>query len=89
MPADVPAAVTLPVLVPGQQLDPARRAWVAAELGRRYQRGASIAALCAETGYTYGRVHGLLVRAGVRLRGRGGANNRRRAAPLSATASPC
>ena len=45
---------------------------LAAELKKRYEKGASIRALVAETGRSYGFVHRLLGESGVTLRGRGG-----------------
>ena len=49
------------------------RAQLAAEVCQKYQNGESIRALAAETGKSYGFVHGLLVDGHVPLRGRGGA----------------
>ena len=53
------------------------RAQLAAEVTKKYQNGESIRSLAAETGRSYGFVHGLLVDANVALRGRGGATRRK------------
>lgn len=53
------------------------RAELAAEICRRYQNGESIRTLAAQTGRSYGFVHGLLVDGHVPLRGRGGPTRRR------------
>jgi Helix-turn-helix domain len=44
------------------------------DLRKKYEKGASIRSLAAETGRSYGFVHGVLADSGTRLRGRGGAN---------------
>jgi len=59
-------------------LTPAERERAGAILAARYQQGHSVRRLSADTGYSFGRVRGLLLAAGVTLRGRGGGNNRRR-----------
>lgn len=41
---------------------------------REYEKGRSIRQLCADTGYSIGRVRRLLEEAGVTYRARGGAN---------------
>jgi hypothetical protein len=64
---------TVPRLPRGKRLRDAERADVAAELLRRYNDGRSIRELCAETGYSIGRVRRLLEEAGVEFRRRGGA----------------
>lgn len=46
------------------------------QLAARYQRGESIRQICAGTGYSIGRVRGLLLGAGVTFRGRGGSRHR-------------
>lgn len=45
---------------------------LAAELAARYEAGESIRQLCASTGYSIGRVRGLLITGTVTFRGRGG-----------------
>lgn len=55
------------------------RVRLAAEVCQKYRNGESIRTLAAETGRSYGFVHGLLVDSSVPLRGRGGATRRRRA----------
>lgn len=62
----------------GSRITGADRAALAAEVCREYQNGRSIRALAADTGRSYGFVHGLLVDGQVPLRGRGGATRRRR-----------
>ncbi|MCP2256330.1 hypothetical protein LX15_000013 [Streptoalloteichus tenebrarius] len=54
------------------------RQQVAADLKKKYEKGASIRSLAASTGRSYGFVHRILIEAGVQLRGRGG--DRRRTA---------
>ncbi|WP_111765602.1 helix-turn-helix domain-containing protein [Nakamurella deserti] len=53
------------------------RAALAAEVCRRYRDGESIRSLAAQTGRSYGFVHGLLVDSAVPLRSRGGPTRRR------------
>ncbi len=53
------------------------RAELAAEVRKKYQNGTSIRSLAAETGRSYGFVHGLLVDEKVPMRSRGGATRRR------------
>lgn len=67
----------LPAPGRNQRLSPAERERAAAVLAARYRQGDSIRQLSTDTGYSIGRVRGLLLAAGVTLRGRGG-NNRRR-----------
>ena len=61
----------------GSRITGPERAELAAEVCQKYERGESIRALAAETGRSYGFVHGLLVDGNVPLRGRGGATRRR------------
>lgn len=49
------------------------------QLAVRYRRGESIREMCAGTGYSIGRVRGLLIGAGVSFRGRGGSRHRSKA----------
>jgi hypothetical protein len=63
----------VPRLTRGKRLRDAERAETAAELLRRYNSGQSIRDICAETGYSIGRVRRLLEEAGVEFRPRGGA----------------
>ncbi len=67
----------LPAPGRNQRLSPAERERAAAVLAARYQQGHSIRQLSTDTGYTLGRVRGLLLGAGVTFRGRGGDNRRR------------
>lgn len=67
----------LPLPGRNQRLSPAERERAAAILAGRYQQGHSIRRLSTDTGYSLGRVRGLLLAAGVTFRGRGGDNRRR------------
>ncbi|WP_299557153.1 helix-turn-helix domain-containing protein [uncultured Mycolicibacterium sp.] len=49
------------------------------ELRSAYEGGASIRALVAKTGRSYGSIHSMLRESGTRMRSRGGPNHRRRA----------
>ena len=49
------------------------------ELRNAYEGGASIRALAASTGRSYGSVHSLLRESGTTMRSRGGPNHRARA----------
>jgi len=60
-------------LVKGARITGDRRAELATEYAKRYAGGESIRAIAAESGRSFGFVHGVLVEAGVALRGRGGA----------------
>lgn len=51
---------------------------LATDLGRRYDRGATLRDLVADTGHSYGFVRNLVIESGVRLRGRGGPNRKAR-----------
>lgn len=57
----------------GQRITGADRDKLAKELRKRYEAGASIRELAADTQRSYGFVHRILSDAGVQLRGRGGA----------------
>ena len=61
----------------GSRITGSERAELTAEVCKRYQGGESIRSLAAETGRSYGFVHGLLIDGNVALRGRGGATRRR------------
>lgn len=50
----------------------AQRATLAADLKRKYEDGASIRALAADMGRSYGFVYSILAQADVRMRPRGG-----------------
>ena len=69
-----------PELRRGQRLPDGERAKVSAELLKRYQSGRSVREICAETGYSIGRVRRLLIDAGVTFRSRGGGHRRSAAA---------
>ena len=68
----------LPRLDRGRRLAQADRSAVASELLKGYQAGRSVRQLCAETGYSIGRVRRLLIEAGVEFRSRGGATTGRK-----------
>lgn len=53
----------------------AERAQERADLRAAYEAGASIRALAAAHGHSYGYVHDALTETGTQLRGRGGPNN--------------
>jgi DNA-directed RNA polymerase specialized sigma24 family protein len=67
-----------PELARNQRVTGAERSKLGNELLKRYEKGASIREICAETGYSIGRVRRLLVDAGVEFRGRGGTQGRTR-----------
>lgn len=50
------------------------------DLRYAYERGASIRALVASTGRSYGTIHGMLRESGTLMRSRGGPNHRTRRA---------
>jgi hypothetical protein len=64
--------MSTPVLAPRVRITGAARQKLAAELAARYEAGESIRQLCAATGYSIGRVRGLLINAEVTFRARGG-----------------
>ncbi|MDX8056612.1 helix-turn-helix domain-containing protein [Lentzea sp. BCCO 10_0798] len=57
----------------GARITGATRDKLAADLKKKYEKGASIRALAESTGRSYGFVHRVLSESGVTLRGRGGA----------------
>lgn len=57
----------------GARITGADRNKLATELTKKYQQGASIRSLAAETGRSYGFVHRILSESEVSLRSRGGA----------------
>lgn len=57
----------------GARITGATRDKLAADLKKKYEKGASIRALAESTGRSYGFVHRVLSETGVQLRGRGGA----------------
>ena len=65
--------VVTPNLTRGQRLPDAEKRRIGTQLLREYESGKSIRQLCAETGYSIGRVRRLLADVGVTFRGRGGA----------------
>lgn len=65
------ATVSFPELAPNERVTGSRRADLGAAVRARYEDGASIRTICDETGYSIGRVRGLLRDAGAVFRGRG------------------
>ena len=63
----------------GRRITGPDRDRLSADLKRRYEAGASIRELAADTGRSYGFVHRVLLESGVTLRGRGGAVRRKQA----------
>ncbi|HEY1969122.1 MAG TPA: helix-turn-helix domain-containing protein [Pseudonocardia sp.] len=76
-----------PSLRRGQRLPENQRGKIGAELLKRYEQGRSVREICAETGYSIGRVRRLLQDAGVTFRARGGARSRPRVAEPTASSS--
>lgn len=64
--------MSTPALAPYARITGDQRRELAEQLAQRYNDGASIRELGAETGYSIGRVRGLLATAGVTFRARGG-----------------
>ena len=62
----------------GQRVTGADRDALTEELVKKYQAGASIRELAAETNRSYGFIHRILKDSGVELRGRGGATQRKK-----------
>ena len=62
----------------GARITGGDRERLAGDLKRKYAGGASIRALAAETGRSYGFVHRILSESGTSLRGRGGATRGKR-----------
>jgi len=62
----------VPALAKGRRISTAERDKLGKRLLTEYQAGKSIRQICAATGYSIGRVRGLLIDAGVEFRGRGG-----------------
>lgn len=60
-------------LAKGRRITGAERAKLGRDLKKRYEAGASIRDLAADTSRSYGFVHRVLTDEGVSLRGRGGA----------------
>ncbi|MFI7676347.1 helix-turn-helix domain-containing protein [Actinophytocola sp. NPDC049390] len=56
----------------GRRITGAARDKIAAEMKKKYEKGASIRALAESTGRSYGFVHRVLSESGVTLRSRGG-----------------
>jgi hypothetical protein len=60
-------------LTKGRRVTGGDRSKLASDLRKRYEGGASIRDLAADTGRSYGFVHRILSESGATLRGRGGA----------------
>jgi hypothetical protein len=67
----------IPQLQKNVRMPDAERKRVGEALLREYEKGKSIRQLCAETGYSIGRVRRLLIDAGVEFRRRGGSTRSR------------
>ena len=67
----------------GTRVTGGERDTLTGQLKGKYERGASIRALAAESGRSYGFVHRILSESGASLRGRGGAT-RKKASSTSA-----
>ena len=83
---------TVPKIEPHRRLSGPARADASDQLLQLYEGGKSIRQLCAETGYSIGRVRRLLQEAGVTYRSRGGSRGRalagRRGSGRSGAARP-
>jgi hypothetical protein len=66
-------------LAKGKRVTGGDRASLSDQLKKKYEGGASIRALAAETGRSYGFVHRILSESGAKLRGRGGATRKKKA----------
>lgn len=62
----------------GRRITGDERGALSTTLRQRYESGASIRSLAAETGRSYGFVHRVLLESGAQLRGRGGATRGKR-----------
>lgn len=65
----------------GARITGTTRDRLAADLRKKYEKGASIKALAESTGRSYGFVHRVLSESGVQLRGRGGATRTKKRDP--------
>ena len=63
----------------GRRITGSDRDRLSIELKRRYEAGASIRELAADTGRSYGFVHAVIRDSGAKMRGRGGATRRKAA----------
>jgi predicted transcriptional regulator len=61
----------------GKRITGSTRTRMAADLKKKYEKGASIRTLARLTGRSYGFVHRILSESGVQLRARGGSLRRR------------
>jgi N6-adenosine-specific RNA methylase IME4 len=66
--------IEVPRMLPHKRLSPEQTAVVGVELRRRYDGGASVRDIVADTGYSIQRVRSLLTSAGTQFRSRGGAH---------------
>lgn len=62
----------------GARITGKQRDDLAVDFGKRYAAGASVRELASASGRSYGFVHRLLTESGHVMRGRGGANRRKR-----------
>jgi hypothetical protein len=67
----------IPNLRPGQRVSPEEQKRLGNLLVKEYEAGKSIRQLCAQTGYSIGRMRRLLQAGGVEYRSRGGATRKR------------
>ncbi|MFJ5984489.1 helix-turn-helix domain-containing protein [Lentzea sp. NPDC092896] len=70
--------------IKGQRITGEVRAQMAADLKKKYEKGASIRALVGATGRSYGFVHRILGESGVVMRERGGAQRAGKARAIPA-----
>lgn len=68
----------IPRLRRGQRVPPEEQERLGKLLVKEYEGGKSIRQLCAQTGYSIGRMRRLLNAGGVHYRGRGGPTRKRR-----------
>jgi hypothetical protein len=66
-------------LTKGKRVTGGDRSSLSDQLRKKYEGGASIRALAAETGRSYGFIHRILSESGATLRGRGGATRKKKA----------
>lgn len=64
-------------LTKGRRVTGGDRSKLASDLRKRYESGASIRELAADTGRSYGFIHRIVSESGATLRGRGGATRSR------------
>jgi hypothetical protein len=70
--------IDVPKFSQGQRVSPQEQERLGRLLVREYEAGKSIRELCAQTGYSIGRMRRLLQAGGVQFRRRGGATRKRK-----------